>query len=295
MIPPARIVVATLALACLAPLAAPTVVGDTSTPLTLEDVVRRFVSGTAATEIVEWIRSSDVDFDLNDEMLDELSLAGIPDEVIRAMQTRQLVLHPPPEPATEDGAEAGAEAAPTLTVRLNPSDDSKADVRLLNSVPTSMADTLRLRDADSRITDLAVFLLCATADHVPDHWRSKTPLGRDFVLVPRHKLLVFHPGATPGEESETVIADGQEVRLSELILELPDTLEVQLEPSVPHDLVLGLAVQIEERYYLWAGDDWLGFELDGDRTIGGRILGSGDPSEPSINFWSRNRVCYQWR
>jgi len=276
-----QIGIAVLALAC----AAPPGLAEEAAPLTLEDVVRRFVSGSKSSEIVQWIRGNNVDFDLNDEMIEELGLAGIPPEVIRAMRERQLELHPPPEPQATAETTEEDDSIPTLTLRLNPVADAtekRAAAHLLNAVPPPMAERLRLKQPDSHITELAVYLLCTTPDHVPDHWRSQTPLGRDFVSVPRHKLLAFHPGASAGDETENATSDGQPVRLSKLTLELPETLEVELEPSVEHDLVLGLAVQIEERYYSWAGDDWLGVVLDANRTIVGWVKSGGDPALPAV-------------
>jgi len=67
-----------------------------------EDVVRMLVTGTSTSEAVAAIRSRDVDFNLSEEMLDELRLAGVPDEVIEAMKERQIELHPPSASEVEE-------------------------------------------------------------------------------------------------------------------------------------------------------------------------------------------------
>ena len=67
-------------------------------PLTDEDIVRLFVQGQSKAELVKTIGSSDVDFDLSEEMLEELRIAGIPAVVLEAMRKRQAEMEPEQEP-----------------------------------------------------------------------------------------------------------------------------------------------------------------------------------------------------
>ena len=46
-------------------------------PLQLEDVVRRFVSGSSADELIGWIRSSEVEFDRAQEMLRSINPSNV--------------------------------------------------------------------------------------------------------------------------------------------------------------------------------------------------------------------------
>ena len=84
------------------------------------------------------------------------------------------------------------------------------------------------------VKDVAVFLACSSPEHVPDLWRSKTPLGRDMVSVPRHEMLAFVAGDTPA---------GKAPRLT-----LPERLEADVDETEPHDLILGVAARIGDRW-----------------------------------------------
>jgi hypothetical protein len=220
-------------------------------PMRDEDVVVLFVGGTPASAIVERIRAAeDVAFDLSEEMVGELRIAGLPDEVIQAMIARQNELHPP-EPEAEPVVtvmETGR-----LRIALNPRAEEDADkprptLQLSTTIDPQTAQALRLRATDAAITDLAIALICRTATHVPDHWRSQSPLGRDFISAPRHRLLAFFPGATE--------KDGR------LVLEIPPEIDVEVEPGDAHDLTLAIAVQAEDRYFLIASDGLDGIVLD---------------------------------
>jgi hypothetical protein len=245
--------------------------GDTAEqPLTDEDVVRMVVMGTPAADIVDRIRDSEVAFDLSDEMVGELRAAGIPNEIIQAMKERQRELDAERAPSDAEPAEAAAPEPPMLRIRLNPGwkpdeDQPRPRIRLLDTIDPATYENLRLRGTAPQFTNVALVLLCRTQDHVPDHWRSKSPLGRDFVFTPRHKLLAFLPGVERKElgklqqlASELSVVPGQRGSLpvpGVLTYEIPESIEVPLEPGVIHDLTLGLAVQAEDRYFLVAADD----------------------------------------
>ena len=247
-----------------------------------EDVVRMHISGTPAEELIRLIREREVDFDLSDEMRDELRIAGVPQPVIEAMLARQKELDaakaPPPvekPPETDQ---------PRLTIRLNPAEDPAAKdadrsvLRHSAGVPPGLASSLRLGD-DAQVTNLAILLACRTADHVPDHWRSKSPVGRDFLSMPRHRLLAFVAGAEPGEADDS---DDEERQF--LWLRVPETIEVDLEPGVAHDLTLGVAVEIEGRYYLAVADEWDGLILDGSRDLAAEVVGGTRRRRIEVHF-----------
>ena len=247
-----------------------------------EDVVRMHVSGTPAEELIRLIRERQVDFDISDEMRNELRLAGVPQPVIAAMVARQKELDaakaPPPleEPP----------GLPRLTIRLNPDPDAKdaerPPLRHPDRVPPAVAQDLGLGD-EARVTNLAILLACRTPDHVPDHWRSKSPVGRDFLSMPRHRLLAFVAGAEPGKADES---DDEEQQILEL--RVPETIEVDLEPGVPHDLTLGVAVEIEGRYYLAVADEWDGLILEGSRDLSAEVMGKPRRQRIEVHFLKKS-------
>jgi len=225
---------------------------DDAAPLRDEDVVRMVVAGRANEEILREIRDRPVAFDLSDEMLDELRVAGVPAELIRAMQQRQS------EMTDQDDQQTPAPPADVaieperarLTVRLEPPDEAEPPPALvfpLGPLPEALAEQHGLgpAPAEREVTDLALFLACRTAVHVPDHWRAQSPMGRDFVRMPRHRILAFHAGAQRVE--------GRRAGGGRLRLELPAELTADVEPGESHDLVLGIAGKV--------GDRWLALDL----------------------------------
>ena len=87
-----RTVIAAILLASLLGIA----VGKSDEPqvLTEEDIVRMFVQGVDPDELIREINTSPGEYDLSDEMLDELRIAGIPEPILQAMLRRQAKLHP---------------------------------------------------------------------------------------------------------------------------------------------------------------------------------------------------------
>lgn len=266
-------------------------------PLTDEDVVRLFVRGMPADELIRHIDSSDVDFDLSDEMLEELRIAGIPEVILDAMIGRQAAMHPVPT-AAEITVESGASR---LVVRLNPAWEPKKDaplprLRTLDAVDARLSESLGLRTGDLTIADLGIALLCRTADHVPDHWRSQSPLGRDF-NAPRHRMLVFVSGATaePAGKFRNMLSKLAKVPgewdsmpdLQMLTLEVPERLAVELDPGVAHDLTLGITIRVGERNYLTLADEFDGVVLAeaGDTTLLADLRAGGkNPLKARVEF-----------
>ena len=274
--------------------------GSTDPPATLseEDVVRMFVQGVPADELIRKIETSPGDYDLSDEMVEELELAGIPRAVLEAMIRRQTEMHPV---VTEAGPQTDPGAS-RLIVRLNPDWEPKDDEPLpmllaLDAIDPEFAERLGARGSELTISDLGIALFCRTADHVPDHWRSKSPLGRDFVNVARHRMLAYVSGAdskpagtfrnklnklvmTPGARDS--VAD-----LNVLSLEIPERLTVELEPGVAHDLTLGIVVRIGDRNYLTIADQQNSVMLGegDDTTIRATLRGdSKNPLKARVEF-----------
>ena len=212
-------------------LALPSLAGDS--PLTDENIVRLVITGVSHDRIIEQIRSSETDFDLSDEMVEEMKLVGVPKRIIQAMRDRHLELNPP---AASLPDEVAPPALPALVVHL----EFKKQPVLPKALPEEVAKQagIPVDDAGRRITAAALFAACTSPTHVPDHWRSKSPLGRDFVFTPRHRVLLFQPAFEPGGDKEHAF----------LKLVLPESVRLDLESGEAHNLVFGLAVEAGGRY-----------------------------------------------
>jgi len=274
--------------------------GDTDPPevLSEEDVVRLFVQGVPADELIRKIETSPGNYDLSDEMVEELTIAGIPEAVLAAMIRRQAETHP-----VVSGAGAKTESgAPRLIVRLNPDwkpngDETRPLLLALDAIGPELAERLGTRSGDLPISDLGIALFCRTADHVPDHWRSKSPLGRDFVNTARHRMLAYISGADSKpagkfrtKMSKLLMSPGARDSLADLnvlSLEIPERLTVELEPGVAHDLTLGIVVRIGDRNYLMLADERDSVVLgeSGDTTIRATLrAGSKNPLRGCVKF-----------
>src|SRR4030095_4875837 len=115
---------------------------------------------------------------------------------------------------------------------------------------------------------LAFYAACLRATHVPDHWRAESPLGRDFATMPRHQMLLFLP--LDAHADKTITA------------ELPPSIDVPLDPSDTHDLDVGIAVRIGERYYRLESDTWKALAL-AERPDGLEAEVSGGPTGPHVH------------
>jgi hypothetical protein len=251
--------------------------------LSLEDVVRLFVQGVSTEDLIGRIETSQVDFDLNEEMLDELRQAELAEEVIEAMVQRQRQLHPPVTPEIELAPEDVAPQA-GLTVRLTlqggtslRKGDLDRGMRVADLVPPDTLKQLGVRDPEARITNVALYVACHSSTHVPDHWRGQTPLGRDFHSVTRHKMLAFHSEAIPDNADERTV----------LNLEIPEKIAVELDPTEEHDLSAGVAVQIDGRYYRVVSDESEGFvpaEHEGTIDVTIELPDNLDPSAIAVRL-----------
>jgi hypothetical protein len=217
-------------------------------PLTVEEVVRWHVAGIPEDEIARRIASSDVAFELDDEMVAELRIAGIPDAILRAMAARQAELHPQPSPAPGvENAVPEARASLALAVR-GPKDGAPLRLRLPTRIPPEIAAQLRLDDPQATLTGVALYVACVRAPHVPSHWRSLSPLGRDFASMPRHEMLAFVP---LGDEAEAAGTTDKRIDV-----EAPARLDVPIDLDDAHDLSVGIAARIGDRHYRIASDTW---------------------------------------
>ena len=221
---------------------------DGTPPMTDEEVVRMFAAGRTTEEIISEIERRQPDFDLSPEMLEELRNVRLPEAVLQTMIARQAEKRQEEQAALELQEAA---SRPRLLLRLNPDEQQGATVSVVRRVDPQLAAEWELGNApeDRVIADLALFVACLKGDHVPDQWRSKSPLGRDFFSpMPRHELLVFVSTA-PGEG-----AAGQDGR--RVTLDVPPTIEVPLEAGESHDLMIGLALQVGGHYRRLRSDLW---------------------------------------
>jgi len=212
--------------------------GAADRPMTDEDVVRMFVAGHSVEAILREIERREPDFDLGPEMLQELRGVELPEPIIEAMQHRQGALQPAEEPPMPEVSPPD-EGRPTVRVALNSGEQGgPRTISVRARVDPELAAEWDPRGStvDLMLTDLALFLICETPEHVPDHWRLASPIGRDFRTVRRHRMLRFLSGAEETGESRRVK------------VELPPVLEAPVESDGPHDLAIGLAVRVHENY-----------------------------------------------
>jgi len=231
---------------------------DGNPPMTDEEVVRMFAAGRTTEEIIGEIERRQPDFDLSPEMLEELRNVHLPEAVLQTMIARQAEKRHEEQAALEVEELA---SRPRLLIRLNPDEPGGTTVSVVRRVDPQFAAEWELGNAPEELVfaDLALFVACLTGDHVPDQWRSKSPLGRDFFSpMPRHALLVFL-STTPGEGAED--QGGRRVTL-----DVPPTIEVPLEAGESHDLMIGLALQVGGHYRRLRSDLWRGVVV-GDQEL----------------------------
>jgi len=199
---------------------------STKAPLTNEDVVRLVMTGTPEKEVLAAIEKRPADFDLSADMVAELRQAGVGETVIVAMRRRQAAmprLEVPPTPTPGPGRTG------TLRVEFPPAaGDDQAPAEFSAIALKSLPRGIRRRGGMEvgLMTDMALAVLCISADHVPDHWDSRSQLQG----APRHELLLFRPG------SATEKIKGHEV----LYLDHQPSYEIPL-PEGTHNIVVGAA------------------------------------------------------
>jgi hypothetical protein len=241
-------------------------------PLTEEEIVRMFVAGATSEEMVREIESREPELDVSPEMLDELRQAGLPRAVIDAMVRRQR-LADNARRAQEASEQAGTN--PVLRIVF----DTSQSVSVAGRIDPQLAAEWELGNAPEERTfaDVALYVACHTGDHVPNQWRNKSPLGRDFSSMRRHRLLEFVTATTGKVEDERPA--GRRVKL-----QLPAEIEIPLEPGIAHDITLGLAVQIGGRYRRVTDDKLEGLVLEeGGLEIEAKVRGR-EPTRFRVRF-----------
>jgi hypothetical protein len=224
-------------------------------PLTNEDIVRMVAAGEPDRDIVAAIASRAEAFDLSDDMVDELKLAGVSAPILAAMRQKRSESAPPSPPP-----ERPARGSVPLVVTLNAGGAGSRTLKTPAWADEEWKARLMLpKENDQRVVkDLAIFLACGSAEHIPDLWRSKSPLGQDMVSVARHEMLVFVPGETPA---------GQTPRLT-----LPARIEASVDGNETHDIILGVAARIGDRWMQLAAERLPNVTVSADsKPLAGRI------------------------
>jgi hypothetical protein len=243
-----------------------TVHGDsTGPPLTESDIVRLFAEGMPAQELVRLIRTRETLFDLSEEMQHEMNEAGLPGSVLEAMIRQQRLMHHRRSVLEQPDidAETSPEVQARIRIQLNPDRLKPAQRRVRIYDQADPTQKRAWATGERRFIDLALFVACTRAEHVPDQWRYKTPLGSRIQAMPRHKMLSFADasgwvvaGLFAGRRSRNKTDSSQDAaldasqrdRLGYLELTLPTALDVDVDATEGHDLVLGLAVRDENGY-----------------------------------------------
>jgi hypothetical protein len=221
-------------------------------PMSNEDVVRMVAAGSPESEVLDAVRTRPSAFDVSEEMIQELRLAGVPESVLTAMKARAV---PPAPPAADRPPRGTVRIAVTLgakTLKCPAYADEDLKTRL----------HLPKETEERQVKDLAVFLACTTSEHVPDLWRGKTPLGRDMTGTSRHEMLLFVAGDTPEGKPPSLV--------------LPDALRADVDDVEPHDLVLGVAARIGDRWYTLSSTKPLKVDVaKGVPALAGRVTKRG--------------------
>lgn len=199
-------------------------------PMTNEEVVRMVAAGASSEAILEAVRTRPPAFDVAGDMIEELRLAGVPESVITAMKARAAAVAPQPPPPEVRPPRGTVHLVVVVNGR------SSKTLRAPSFADEELKHNLQLpKENEAReVKDLAVFLACTTAEHVPDLWRQKSPLGRDMTNGFRHEMLAFVAGDTP---------QGKKPKLT-----LPETLEADVDDVEAHALVVGVAARIGDRW-----------------------------------------------
>ena len=196
-----------------------------TSPLTNEDVVRMTMTGQKESDILGTIEARVVDFDLSTEMVQELRVAGVSDRVIEAMRRRQAAMpRAEPPPAARPAPERTGSLRIEFAAGAGDDKPSERSAIALRKLPKGLER--RGGEEVGEMSDMALAVLCTTADHVPDHWDTRSPLQG----APRHELLQLVPG------SATEKVKGHEI----LYLDRKDAYDLEIGAG-NHTIVVGAA------------------------------------------------------
>ena len=159
-------------------------------PLTNEDVVRMVMTGTPEPAILERIAAAVVEFDLDPATLRELRAAGVSERILEAMRRRQAAM-PRPEPPPAPPPDPEASGTLEIVFESDPDAGSPAERTAVALAALPPGVQRRAGQEIATVTDLALAVLCLTAEHVPDHWDTRSPV----TAGPRHEMLLFRPGS----------------------------------------------------------------------------------------------------
>jgi hypothetical protein len=226
-------------------------------PLTDEDIVRMVLTGTDEKTVLERIRTEPSEFDLSEEMISEMRIAGISSAILQAMQERYTELNPAPETDTDGVVEV--ELPPALVIHFPSRKEGQPTEPLVfpGEVPRALEKFLGLDGGENglRTTGASLFVACTSATHIESHWRGRSPLGRDFNSMPRHELLKFYPefeiDRTFLQKMVAKVSKKEKAEedLSYVVrLTLPESVRLELDTAEPHDLLIGIAIETGQRY-----------------------------------------------
>lgn len=170
---------------------------DESPPLTNQDIVRMVASGMPAERILARIRGSPGAFDVSSDMIEELTLAGVPETILDAMRAKARGAAREggsKESKGPGGTPPAAEARPAAKgwIEIDFLDDPA-----LTAAQNSVAAPAVAADADANTpknVELAFVVTCSYPVHVPDFWDRLSPLGES---PGRHQILFFQPATAP--------------------------------------------------------------------------------------------------
>ncbi len=207
--------------------------------LTNEMIVRMVISGASEAEILERINTAlKVEFDLDQEVLEEMRLVGVSDAVIAAMRKR-VPGAGEPERTTPPAAGRGRME---LSFAIDPNQETW---RSSIAVPP--------RTPAGNPVSLALFVLCTDPTHVPDAWQTRTPLPE----FPRHEKLWFVEGAQPAYPKR---------KNSPLYAPLPGPVTLDLEAG-RHLLLVGAAGREGTDPWVLLASDAGSFEIRQDQCL----------------------------
>lgn len=243
---------ASLATVALSTLPAPTIASDAGEPMSNADVVLRVLADVPEGEILAEIASRATAFDVSEEMLDELRIAGVPDDIRDAMVA-----------ASDADAASPRGAAAELTkielhVELATADgETPEQTGLSLRIPTLVALPGADDETDAEpveVTGAALFVVCTRSSHVPGHWTSATRLDTETGSIPRHRLLAFRSADLPDRKGDDVTAGkrprrrGPRARWRRVSIPTAGSTTIELPDEGDHDLVVGIAIEAGSRW-----------------------------------------------
>jgi hypothetical protein len=141
-------------------------------------------------EILEWIESSPVRFDVSPDVLAELRIAGVPEKVIQAMILRARATAAPPEVPAEEREEHG-----WIEIAF---EEEPGEPPAASTIVLPEKTKLPERGEEPEPLELAFMVVCTNPTHVPGFWKGLSPAPDVFR---RHRVLFFREG-TASLESE---------------------------------------------------------------------------------------------